>query len=207
MQEVRNKPIRDYFTGTVGVDHACAYGGTGIKIINDAAETIAVTVGDLTFNVKQNENFADDFLPFTTVTIDPTTSLGTKQVETATLAVGNVSTAGDMAVIVTAAGMTGTPKTILVPVTLADVTPALIMAKVRAALAADTAITAMFTVSGATNTVILTAIRGKANDATLNVDLGGTGTTAVGITRVAASADTTGGVAATTVGYRCWVRG
>ena len=197
--------VKSFHEGTVGADIAAS--GTGFMIANDAAETIALTVGGVTMKLKQNERESFKTAAFTAITIDPTTSLGTKQVETATLAVGNVTTAGVMAVIVTAAGMSGTPKTILVPVTLADVTPTLIMTKVRAALAADPAVAAMFTVGGADGAVILTGTRGRANDATLNIDLGGTGTTAVGITRVATSANTTAGVAATAIAYRLWVLG
>jgi hypothetical protein len=206
--QIQYKPIVSYFTGVVGATHNCPSGGTGLIIINDTAETISVNVGGLTFTIKESEVLNEDFMPFTTVDIDPTTSLGTKQVETATLAVGNVSTAGVMAVIVTAAGMSNSPKTILAPVDLTDVTPTLIMTKVRAALTADADVSALFTVSGATGAVILTRkVRAIANDTTLNIDLGGTGTTAVGITQVASSANTTPGAAPTAIGYRCWVRG
>lgn len=198
-------PITAYYSGTAGATHVVS--GTGIILANDAAETIQCVINGITFRVKQSEIFDHDFAQFSSIAIDPTTSAGTAQVETATLAVGNVTVAGNMAVIITAAGMTGSPKTILVPVTTDDVTPALIMAKVRTALAADSAIAELFNVSGADASVILTANRGRANDATLNIDLGGTGTTATGITRVASSADTTGGVAATSIDYRLWVRG
>lgn len=209
MQEVRKKPIRKYFSGVVGADLDCLPDyGTGLMIVNDAAETIAVTVSGLTFNVKQNETFDDEFETFSTIGLDPTTSLGVKQVETATLAVGNVTDAGDMAVIVTAAGMGNTPKTILVPVALTDITPTLIMTKVRAALAADADVSALFTITGTAGAAILTRkVRAVANDTTLNVDLGGTGTTAVGITQVGTSANTTAGTAPTAISYRCWVRG
>lgn len=207
MKQIVQKPISYHFTGTVGATHAVDP-STGIIIKNDAAETISVVVGGVTFAVKQSETFDADFNLFASVSIDPTTSLGVKQVETATLAVGNVTTAGNMAVIVTAAGMVGTPKTILVPVSLTDITPTLVMTKVRAALAADSAVTAMYAVGGTGAVLTLTRNpRAVANDGTLNVDLGGVGTTAVGITQVAASANTTAGVAPTTIGYRLWVRG
>lgn len=198
-------PIIAHYTGTAGATHAVT--GTGIILTNDTAETIQCVINNITFRIKQNETFDHDFSEFTSVAIDPATSAGTAQVETATLAVANVTAAGDMAVIITAAGMTGSPKTILVPVTTADTTPTLVMTKVRAAVAADAAVAALFNVGGTGAAMTLTANRGRANDATLNVDLGGTGTTATGITRVASSADTTSGVAATAIGYRLWVRG
>ena len=196
-----------FFEGTTGHDHVVPR-STGIVVTNDAAETILVTVGSVASKVKANETMDLNFAPFTQVTVDPTTSLGTKQVETATLVTGNVTGAGDMAVIITAAGMEHSPKTILVPVMTADVTPALIMAKARAVVAADENVLSMFSVGGTGAALVLTrAPRAVANDATLNISLGGTGTTATGITVAATSADTTAGVAPTAVGYRLWVRG
>jgi|SRR5665647_768053 len=206
MQETRRKPIRDYFAGVVGLDRASS--GSGVMLVNDTAETIAVTVGGLTFRVKQNETFDDEFESFDTLTLDPTTSLGTKQVETATLVTGNVTGAGDMATIVTCTGLVGSPLTVLTPVVVADNTPTKIMTKVRASLAANAAILAMFAVTGAAGAVIFTrSPRATADIANLNIDLGGTGTTAVGITQVGSSVDTTGGVAPTAIGYRCFIRG
>lgn len=203
----QKQPVTAYHTGTVGADIAAE--GTGVRIINDTAEPILVTINSIAFWVKQSEVFDEDFNPFTAITIDPTTSLGTHQVETATLAEGAVTTAGDMAVIITAADLADSPKTILIPVTTDDDTPAKIMDKVRTAVAADADVEALFTVSGADSDLVLTRdkVRAIANDATLNIDLGGTGTTAEGITQAATSANTTAGVAPTAIGYRLWVRG
>lgn len=197
--------VKSFHYGTVGADIAAA--GTGVMVANDTAEMIAVTAGDVTMRIKQSERETFKLAAFTSLSVDPTTSLGTAQIETATLAEGNVTTAGNMATIITAAGMGGTPKTILTAVTTADDTPAKIMTKVRASIAADTAVAALFTVSGADADLVLTRdkVRAIANDTTLNIDLGGTGTTAVGITRAATSADTEAGVAPTTIGYRLWV--
>jgi len=197
--------VKAYYEDTKGNDHVVD--GTGFVLANDASETILVTAGTLAMKVKHGEQLDIDVAAFTQLTVDPTTSLGTAQIETATLVAGNVTEAGDMAVIITAANMEHSPKTLLVPVGLADVTPTLIMAKVREAVAADEDVTAMFTVGGATTAMTLTGIRGRANDATLNVDLGGTGTTATGITRAGTSADTEAGVAPTAIAYRLWVRG
>jgi len=112
------------------------------------------------------------------------------QVETAT-AVGTISTAGNAAVVVTAAGMTGSPKTISVAVALSDNASA-IAGKIRTALAADVDVAALFVVSGATDKVILTAKTPAANDATLNISIDNG--TCAGITTAASSADTTAGV-------------
>lgn len=129
---------------------------------------------------------------------------GTAQVETATAA-GTIGTSGNAAVVVTAAGMTGSPKTINVAVTSGD-TAAVWGPKVVTALAADADVSALFTVSGATTSIVLTrkpntthSVSGQtinvypANDATLNISLDNG--TCTGITTAATSADTTAGVA------------
>lgn len=120
---------------------------------------------------------------------------GTAQVETATI-VGTISTAGNASVVVTAAGMTGTPKTIAVPVALGDGAAA-VAEKIRTALAADTAVAAMFTVGGADADVVLTRKIKAANDTTLNIafDNGD----CAGLTADSSSADTTAGVAETAI--------
>jgi len=128
---------------------------------------------------------------------------GQAQVETATAA-GTVTASGNATVVVTAAGMTGTPKTISVPVLNGDLA-ATWAGKVRTALAADTAVSALFTVGGTTTAIVLTRKPTAtytvgtasvplyaANDATLNISLdNGTST---GITPAATSANTTAGI-------------
>lgn len=132
---------------------------------------------------------------------------GTAQVETATAA-GTVTVAGNATITVTSAGMTGSPKAISVAVANAD-TPTLWAAKVRTALAADTAVGGRFDVSGTTTAIVLTrkptyVVSGDithhvhpATDGTLNVAIA-TGT-ATGITAAATSANTTAGTATTGV--------
>jgi len=128
---------------------------------------------------------------------------GVAQVETATAA-GTVTTGGIAEVVVTAAGMAGSPKTYAVAVTTSD-TPTLWAAKVRAALNADAAFTALYTASGSGAAIVATrkptatfTVPGgtlnlyAANDSTLNIALA-TGT-ASGITTAAMSANTTFGV-------------
>lgn len=127
---------------------------------------------------------------------------GVAQVETATAA-GTVTASGNATVVVTAAGMTGTPKTISVPVLNGDLA-ATWAGKVRTALAADTAVAALFTIDGTTTAIRLTRKPTAtytvgstsvplyaANDATLNISLDNG--TCTGITTAATSANTTGG--------------
>jgi hypothetical protein len=129
---------------------------------------------------------------------------GVAQVETATAA-GTVSAGGNASVVVTAAGMAGSPKTLAVAVATSD-TAAVWAGKVRTALAADSAVAALFTVGGETTAITLTRKptatftvgsetinKYAANDGTLNIALA-TGT-ATGITTAATSANTTAGVA------------
>jgi hypothetical protein len=133
-------------------------------------------------------------------------SAGTAQVETATAA-GTISGAGNANVVVTSAGMTGSPITLNVAVAASD-TAAVWAGKVRTALAANTVIAARFAVSGASTAIILTRRPTTSipvgsttvdilagNDTTLNIALdNGTST---GITPAATSANTTTGVATT----------
>lgn len=116
-----------------------------------------------------------------------------KQVETGTVAIDTAAD-GTINAIVTAAGMTGSPKTVAVAVLVADDDANKIATKVRAALAGDSDVSAFFDVTGATDKVILTAKVGAANDGTMNLALNKNGTSI--ITDAASSADTTGGLAA-----------
>lgn len=115
---------------------------------------------------------------------------GVYQVETAVI-VGTISTGGNMTVTVTAAGMTGSPKDISVAVALND-TDVQVAAKVRAALAADDDVAALFAVSGTGANVVLTALQSAADDATLNIAY--TNDTCAGLTPDATSNNTTAGV-------------
>jgi hypothetical protein len=118
---------------------------------------------------------------------------GTPQVETATvLGTIGASGVGNATVIVTAAGMTGSPKTFNVAVANND-TAAQVAGKIRTALAADAAVTALFTVGGAGADVVLTRLAGAANDSTLNISIANG--TCTGLTAAPTSANTTPGVA------------
>lgn len=185
---------------------------TGTNITNDVQVGIGNTVLPLTgADVAYSVGclLADDTAEFDLeisngVTTGTTAwTAGVAQVETAT-AVGTITLAGNATVVVTAAGMTGSPKTISVPVALND-TAAQWAAKVRTALAADTAVAALFDVSGTSASIILTRKPTKtytigvtsvplyaANDSTLNISLDNG--TCTGITTAATSANTTAGV-------------
>jgi hypothetical protein len=115
------------------------------------------------------------------------------QIETATgtTDVGGAG-AGSYKTIVTAAGMVTT--TVTTAVANSD-TPTLYMAKVRADVAANAVIAAMFdvgTTPGAT--LVLTRKTPVANDATLNIELFAAGSTATGPDNVATSANTQAGL-------------
>ena len=131
---------------------------------------------------------------------------GTAQVETATAA-GSIgaSGAGNASVVVTSAGMTGSPITLSVAVANSD-TATLWAAKVRTAMTANAVIAAKFTVGGSTTAISLTrkvtntyTLNGTSvpvyhgNDATLNISLDNG--TCTGITTATTSANTTLGVA------------
>src|SRR5688572_14159441 len=114
---------------------------------------------------------------------------GTKQVETATI-VGTVTGDGDASVTVTAAGMTGSPKTLLVPVLNTDIA-SVVAGKIRAALSLDVDVTALFTVGGTGAAVSLTKLVAAHNDLTLNIAY--TNGTCTGLTPNATSANTVEG--------------
>lgn len=120
---------------------------------------------------------------------------GTAQVETATV-VGAIEAAGagNATVIITAAGMTGSPKTKSVAVANND-TAAQVAAKIRADLEADEDVAELFAVSGEGAAVVLTKLAAAANDATLNIDINNG--TCAGLTDAPTSANTTAGVAHT----------
>jgi hypothetical protein len=121
---------------------------------------------------------------------------GLVQVETATVA-GTITQAGNATVIITAAGMTGSPLTKSVAVSLND-TAAQVAGKIRAALALDTAIMAMFTVEGTGADVVLRRLIVATTDATLNIatDNG----TCLGLTAAPTSTDSSNSEIFNTIG-------
>jgi len=119
------------------------------------------------------------------------------QEETATV-VGTISTAGNVTVIVTALGMTNSPKTVSVPVVLNDAANA-VAGKIIAALTADVDISGFFTVGGSNALVTLTSKVTALNDNSLNISIAN-GTSA-GLTNALTSTTTAaGGTSGTPVG-------
>jgi hypothetical protein len=170
-------------------------GQTGNVVIsgtNYAGDAITDTIA---LNGTSEVEGVKAFDTVTAVQLPAQTHTPAAQVETATAA-GTITGAGNAAVVVTAAGMTGSPKTINVAVAEND-TAATWAGKVRSALAADTAVAALFDVGGLTTSIVLTRKTPAANDATLNISLDNG--TCTGITTAASSANTTAGVAYDTV--------
>ncbi|MBI3654069.1 MAG: hypothetical protein HY231_23815 [Acidobacteria bacterium] len=118
---------------------------------------------------------------------------GVAQVETATV-VGTIgaSGAGNATVIVTSAGMSGSPITLNVAVANND-TASQVATKIRTALNANATIAARFTIGGSGADITLTRVAAAANDATLNVSIDNG--TCTGLTSAPTSANTTAGVA------------
>lgn len=133
-----------------------------------------------------------------TLTIDTATGIATigtapvSQVETATIvAAGGATSSGNLAVTVTAAGVTGSPLAIPVAlVTGVDTTASLIGAKVRTALGANTALTALYTVGGTGANITLTRTVAANNDSTLNIAVAA----GLGVSAITTSTNTTAGV-------------
>jgi hypothetical protein len=124
---------------------------------------------------------------------------GVKQVETATV-VGTITGAGTLALVLTAAGMTGTPIT-LNPTVTVGMTAAQVAAAINNALSSDARIRAFFDIvtDPALATVVLTRKSPAANDGTLNLSIDNG--TCTGLTTAASSANTTAGSLATTTGF------
>ena len=124
-----------------------------------------------------------------------------QQVETATV-VTTTTTAGTRTVIVTAAGMTGSPKTVNYTIT-AGITAAAVAAIMATALAADVNVGAFFNVvnnTGSANVVLSTKVA-AANDGTMNINITGGN----GVTSAPTSANTTSGTNGTT-GDITWLK-
>lgn len=123
---------------------------------------------------------------------DQATAIGMgapQQIETATV-LGTITLAGNVAVVVTAAGMTGTPITLAVPVLLGD-SAETVAGKIRTALAANVNIAAWFNVGGFGADVVLTAKAAAANDATMNLSIDNG--TCTGLTSALTSTNTRAG--------------
>jgi hypothetical protein len=123
-----------------------------------------------------------------------TPNAGIAQVETITCA-GNATSSADATVTVTGTGISGSPVAVTVPLTNGD-TPYVYAKKIRAAIAANAPISAVYRAGGAGLEVTLTKIVPAANVTDLAIAIAA-GTT--GITAVSTSINTVPGVAATAV--------
>jgi len=114
----------------------------------------------------------------------------TQQVETATV-IGTITGTGNASVIVTSAYMSDSPKTVSVAVTSGD-TASVVAGLIRAALAIDEDVAAVFLVGGSGADITLTKHVAAANDSTLNISIDNG--TCTGITTAGTSANTTSGI-------------
>lgn len=111
-----------------------------------------------------------------------------------TVAVGTITTAGNVTATLTAAGLAGSPIALSVAVLLGD-TAAMWAQKVRLALAANATITAVFSIDPALDaSITLRRINPAANDVTLNLALANG--TSVGVTAAPTATQVTAGSAA-----------
>ena len=163
--------------------------GQGSTVTSLTAATGAIVLGielDSTYDIE-----------FDSETLIPTiTGAGVNQVETATAA-GTITASGNATVVVIGDDIVGSPLTVSVAVANTD-TAATWAGKVRTALGAVTAITALYTVGGATTAISLTRIVKRYNDSTLNISLANG--TCTGITAAPTSANTTPGINPA----KCW---
>lgn len=162
--------------------------GAGADIILTA---LAAAANDATMNMASDNAAANGVVPVAASANTQAGVLGLVQIETATINPASlVTVAGDAQIIVTAAGMGGSPKTIRFLVDVAD-DPAAIAGKARTALGLDADVVAFFGVSGAGADIVLTALAEAANDATMNMATDNAG--ANGFVAVPASANTQAG--------------
>lgn len=161
------------------------------SILMDTGETVTIVSDNKDWPVRQ---LFFNALPGIAQLETATVVGGVSQVETATV-VGTISTAGNVSIIVTAAGMSNSPKTILVPVLLSD-SASTVAGEIRRVLTGTSEVRELFTVSGTGADVVLTTTVPATNDATLNINIGNG--TAAGLTPDATSDNTTAGVAAIT---------
>jgi len=132
------------------------------------------------------------------ITVTNSADTGTNQIETATI-VGTVTGDGNATVILTAAGMTGSPISKSVALLLND-TPTQSAAKIVTALIADANITTLFNIVSSSADIIITRLVPAANDGTLNLSYAND--TCTGLTDDATSTDTTAG---STTAQENWV--
>lgn len=194
------------------------YGGLKILIMRDGACTMLSLSGSKTgrlkcsSNVKGSGHYVEDPASYTQPALETDRdygysqqasfyfnddTVGTAQVETATVAVTTV-TAGNVTVIVTDG--TGVIATLAVAVAGGEANTA-VAALIRAALKANFAVSNKYIVSGITISVILTARVKATNDSSLNIAIHNG--TSGGVTTADTSVHTTPGVVGDYQSYSC----
>lgn len=164
--------VRAALTADENIADAYTVSGAGASIVLTAINAVA---NDATLNIS----------------LDNGTCTGiTTAASSANTTAGVASGAGNAAVVVTGARITGSPLAVSVAVAAGDVA-ATWAGKVRTALGLQSAITSVYTVGGAGASITLTEIIPTANDGTLNISLDNG--TCTGITTAASSANTTAG--------------
>jgi hypothetical protein len=123
-----------------------------------------LAVNDDSLNIALSDGTSTGVVPAAS-----TNTRGTTQVETATAA-GTITASGNAEVVLTSSALTGSPRTILVPVLLGD-TPSTWAAKVRNSLSLDTAVRNLFNISGLGDDIVLARKTLAVNDNSLNIAL------------------------------------
>lgn len=181
---------REIKVPVVAGDTAATWAGKVRTALGVAAITTRYTVGGSTTAISLTANQAAANDATLNISLRNGTCLGVTEAPTSANTTAGV-TPGTVAVTVTSAILTGSPLTLQVAVSKNDAA-ATWAAKVRAALAANAAVAAKYTVGGSTTAIALTAIDAVANDGTLNIALANG--TSSGVTTAATSANTTAGV-------------
>ena len=180
---------------------------SGTITIGEARTPVNFTDADIAYSVRAVIATGDFVLDLSNAATTGSTvfAAGAAQVESATItAASGATSSGTMTLVLTSAGMAGSPLNVPVAlVTGTDTTAALIAAKARAALSAVTVVAERFTVGGTGADIVLTTkgatVGGvtiySATDSTLNLAI----PSGLGVTAAASSANTTAGTATTGV--------
>jgi mucin-19 len=123
--------------------------------------------------------------------------MNTARTTASAAAVGTITASGNLAVVVTDAGLTGSPITVSVPVLTDDISTAW-ATKVATALQANTVIAARYTASASSNVISLIAVNNDPNIIALNISLDNG--TAAGITAAPTSTFLLSGTVTTLAG-------
>lgn len=158
--------------------------------VSGGASTLwpGTVVNDFSMSQTGDEDFQVAFSLLTSGKHRVPHLIGIRQVETNTVVVTTVG-AGDAKAVVTAAGMSASPRTVKFAVAGSD-SASVVAGKARTALGNDPEVSDFFVVSGATTDVILTARHTAANDTSMNLEI--SNDTSTGITTTQSTNTTAG---------------